>query len=78
MNVGRSHIAATLNTLVLAYVAASLPLLFAVGGQSPMTIASTELVAIEVVRTLVGSMGIVAAVPLTTFVAAWLERCGQA
>jgi uncharacterized membrane protein len=74
MNVGRSHIAATLNTLVLAYVAASLPLLllFAVGRQSPTTIASTELVAIEVVRALVGSMGIVAAVPFTTFVAAWL------
>ena len=80
MNVGRSHIAATLNTLVLAYVAASLPLLllFAVGGQSPVTIVSTELVAIEVVRTLVGSMGIVAAVPFTTFVAAWLERRGEA
>ena len=74
MNVGRSHIAATLNTLVLAYVSASLPLLllFAIGRQSPATIVSTELVAIEVVRTLVGSMGIVAAVPITTFVAAWL------
>lgn len=76
MNVGRSHIAATLNTLVLAYVAASLPLLllFAVGRQSIATIASTELVAIEIVRTLVGSMGIVAAVPITTIVAAWLVR----
>jgi uncharacterized membrane protein len=60
--------------LVLAYVSASLPLLllFAVGGQSPAIIASTELVAVEVVRTLVGSIGIVAAVPLTTFIAAWL------
>jgi len=76
MNVGRSHIAATINTLVLAYVAASLPLLllFAVGGQAPAAIASMELVAIEVVRALVGSMGIVAAVPLTTLIAAWLVR----
>jgi uncharacterized membrane protein len=76
MNVGRSHIAATINTLFLAYVAASLPLLllFAVGRQAPSTIASTELVALEVVRAVVGSMGIVAAVPLTTFIAAWLER----
>jgi len=76
MNVGRSHIAATINTLVLAYVAASLPLLllFAVGRQSAAILASTELVAIEIVRTLVGSIGIVAAVPLTTFVAAWLAR----
>lgn len=80
MNVGRSHIAATLNTLVLAYVAASLPLLllFAVGRQSPATIASTELVAIEVIRALVGSMGIVAAVPFTTFVAAWLVPRAEA
>jgi uncharacterized membrane protein len=79
MNVGRSHIAATLNTLVLAYVAASLPLLllFAVGRQSPATIASTELVAIEVIRALVGSMGIVAAVPFTTFIAAWLAPRGE-
>lgn len=78
MNVGRSHIAATLNTLVLAYVAASLPLLllFAVGRQSPAIIASTELVAVEVIRALIGSMGIVAAVPFTTFIAAWLVRRG--
>lgn len=80
MNVGRSHIAATLNTLVLAYVSASLPLLllFAAGRQSPATIASTELVAIEVIRALVGSMGIVAAVPFTTFVAAWLVPRAEA
>jgi uncharacterized membrane protein len=74
MNIGRAHIAATINTLVLAYVSASLPLLllFAVGGQSPVVIASTERVAVEIVRTLVGSVGIVAAVPLTTVIAAAL------
>lgn len=71
MNVGRSHIAATVNTLVLAYVGASLPLivLFAAGGQDPALIASTEAVAVEVIRALVGSIGIVAAVPLTTAIA---------
>lgn len=74
MNVGRSHIAATVNTLVLAYVGASLPLLvlFAAGGQDPLLIASGEIVAVEVVRALVGSIGIVAAVPLTTLIAVWL------
>ena len=79
MNVGRSHIAATINTLVLAYVAASLPLLllFAVGGQAPSAIASMEIVAIEVVRALVGSMGIVAAVPMTTLIAVWLVSRDQ-
>jgi uncharacterized membrane protein len=80
MNVGRSHIAATVNTLVLAYVGVSLPLLvlFAVGGQSPALIASQEVVAVEVMRALAGSIGIVMAVPLTTWVAALLVQRGQA
>jgi uncharacterized membrane protein len=74
MNVGRSHIAATVNTLVLAYVGASLPLiiLFAAGGQDPVLISSQEIVAVEVVRAIVGSIGIVAAVPLTTAIAVGL------
>jgi uncharacterized membrane protein len=74
MNVGRSHIAATVNTLVLAYVGASLPLivLFAAGGQDPLLTASQEIVAVEVVRALVGSVGIVAAVPVTTAIAVML------
>jgi uncharacterized membrane protein len=71
MNVGRSHISATVNTLVLAYVGASLPLLilFVAGGQDPALIASEEVVAVEVVRALTGSIGIVAAVPVTTAIA---------
>jgi uncharacterized membrane protein len=74
MNVGRAHIGATVNTLVLAYVAASLPLLllFALSSQPAGALASTEVVAVEVVRAVVGSMGIVLAVPFTTFVAARL------
>jgi uncharacterized membrane protein len=74
MRVGRSHIAATVNTLMLAYLGAGLPLLllFALGGQDPLTVLNSEVVAVEVIRALVGSIGIVAAVPLTTFVAAML------
>jgi uncharacterized membrane protein len=74
MAIGRSHIAATVNTLVLAYVGASLPLLllFAVGESSPLVAANQELLAVEVVRALAGSIGIVAAVPLTTAIAAFL------
>jgi uncharacterized membrane protein len=74
MNVGRSHIAATVNTLVLAYLGASLPLiiLFAAGRQDSLLTASQEVVAVEVVRALVGSIGIVAAVPVTTAVAVLL------
>lgn len=74
MRVGRSHIAATVNTLVLAYLGAGLPLLllFAIGGGSPLLVLNGEIVAVEVIRALVGSIGIVLAVPLTTVVATWL------
>jgi uncharacterized membrane protein len=70
MNVGRSHISATVNTLVLAYVGASLPLLLllAAGRQPPLAIISGEVVAVEIMRAIVGSIGIVAAVPLTTVI----------
>ena len=72
MRVGRSHVAATVNTLVLAYLGAGLPLLllFALGGQSPLIVLNGEIVAVEVISALVGSIGIVAALPLTTLVAA--------
>jgi uncharacterized membrane protein len=74
MNVGRSHIAATVNTLALAYVGASLPLivLFNAGGQDPVLTASGEVVAVEIVKAVVGSIGIVAAVPATTAMAVLL------
>jgi len=78
MNVGRDHIAATTNTLVLAYAGASLPLLMILAGQGePLGILiSYERLATEVVRTLVGSIGIVAAVPITTGLAAVLLGTG--
>jgi uncharacterized membrane protein len=74
MVVGRSHIAATVNTLVLAYLGAGLPLLLlsALSSQAPLTVLNSEIVAVEVIRALVGSIGIVAAVPITTLVATWL------
>jgi uncharacterized membrane protein len=74
MNVGRPHMAATVNTLALAYAGASLPLLvlFAAGRQDPLLIASGEVVAVEIGKAIVGSIGIVAAVPLTTAIAVFL------
>ncbi len=71
MNVGRSHISATVNTLALAYVGASLPLivLFNAGQQDPFLTVSGEIVAVEIVKALVGSIGIAAAVPATTAIA---------
>lgn len=72
MSVGRDHIASTVNTLVLAYVGASLALLlvFWTGGLPLADVLTSEIVAEEIVKTLVGSLGILAAVPLTTLLAA--------
>ena len=74
LSVGRDHVAATVNTLFLAYVGASLPLLvlFVTSGDAFGTVATAEAVAVEVVRTLCGSVGLIAAVPLTTVLAAAL------
>ncbi|WP_228976261.1 YibE/F family protein [Streptomyces sp. DH12] len=72
IRIGRDHIASVVNTLVLAYAGAALPLLllFSIAQSSVGTVANSELVAQEIVRTLVGSIGLVASVPLTTGLAA--------
>ena len=72
--VGRDHVAASVNTLFLAYAGASLPLLvlFVSGGDALGTVVTAEAMAVEVVRTLCGSVGLIAAVPLTTVLAASL------
>ena len=72
VRIGRDHIASTVNTLVLAYAGASLPLLliFTEAQRPWSTVITSETVAVEVVRTLVGSIGLVASVPITTGLAA--------
>ena len=74
MRIGRDHVASTVNTLFLAYAGASMPLLvlFVLSQQSLVTVANSEIVATEIVRTLVGSIGLVASVPLTTWLAAYV------
>ena len=59
---------------MLAYTAAALPLLliFTQSGLSLGEIITSETVAVEVVQTLVGSIGLVASVPITTALAAWV------
>jgi uncharacterized membrane protein len=71
LRIGRDHIASTVNTLVLAYAGAALPLLllFVLSQQSLGAVANSEVVATEIVRSLVGSIGLVAAVPITTWLA---------
>ena len=76
MNVGLDHIGSLVNTLVLAYTGSALPLLVLLHvndipwGHS----LNLELVAAEVAHTLVGSIGLVLAVPFTTFIAAVMFR----
>lgn len=72
VTIGRDHIASTVNTLVLAYAGASLPLLliYTQAGRALTDVVAGELVAVEIVRTLVGSIGLVTAVPVTTALAA--------
>ncbi len=71
MNIGRDHISSTVNTLFLAYAGAALPLLllFTQTGQSTSSLAGREVIATEIIRSLVGSIGLVAAVPITTWLA---------
>jgi uncharacterized membrane protein len=72
VRVGRDHIASTVNTLLLAYAGAAMPLLLllTISQQGLGIIANSEIVAVEIVRTLVGSIGLVSAVPITTLMAA--------
>jgi uncharacterized membrane protein len=75
LRIGREHIGALVNTLAIAYVGAYLPLLLLVKlapGQGILTTINQELFATEIVRTLVGSTGLVLAVPITTAVAVWM------
>ena len=75
MRIGQDHVAATVNTLVLAYAGASLPMLlmFSLGRGDFGYVVNFSFIAEEIVRTLVGSLGLIAAVPLTTAIAAGLS-----
>ena len=72
LRIGRAHVASVVNTLMLAYAGSALPLLllFAASKAPSTYTVSTEDVAIQVIGGLVGSLGIIAAVPLTTALAA--------
>jgi uncharacterized membrane protein len=74
LRIGRDHIASTVNTLVMAYAGASLPLLvlFTLSSRQLGDVLTSEVVGQELVRTLVGSIGLVSAVPITTALAAFV------
>ena len=80
LRIGRDHIASTVNTLVLAYAGASLPLLILLveANRKVADVLTGEVVAVELLRTLVGSIGLVASVPITTALAALVVGRGRA
>jgi len=73
MKIGHDHIASLVNTLVLVYAGSSLPLLllFVTSRATPLDLLNYEAVAEEILRTLSGSIGLITAVPITTFIAAF-------
>lgn len=75
LEVGKDHVASLVNTLVLAYAGANLPLflLFMLNEQTPQWVTlNSEVIIEEVIRTLTGSIGLVLAVPVATFLAAYV------
>jgi len=73
MRIGHDHIASLVNTLVLVYAGSALPLLllFVVSDLGYIDLLNYEALAEEIVRTLVSSIGLIAAVPLTTLIASY-------
>ncbi len=71
MRIGREHVSALVNTLVLAYTGAALPLLllFSLSNDAAANIINTEVFATEIIRALIGSIGIVCTVPIVTLLA---------
>ena len=72
--IGKSHIGSAVNTLFLAYVGASLPLLLLFSiAQPPFNgfsqAINNEIIAIEIVRTLIGSIGLILVMPIATYLA---------
>ena len=76
LRVGKDHVGSLVNTLALAYAGAALPLLllYSYSESSVWEILNQEVIAAEVIRIVVGSIGLISAVPLTTALAAWYFR----
>ena len=74
IRMGREHIGALVNTLAIAYVGASLPLLllfYSSKADLSWTL-NKEIFATEIIRTMIGSIGLILAVPISTFFAVWI------
>lgn len=71
MRVGKEHVGALVNTLVLAYTGTALPLLllFSIYEYKFTTVINMEIFATEIIRTIIGSIGLVLTVPIVTLLA---------
>jgi len=76
LRVGKEHAGALVNTLALAYTGASLPLLllFSTSDSSMASIINQEIFATEIIRTVVGSIGLILTVPITTLLAVYVLK----
>ncbi len=76
IQIGKDHIASMINTLILVYTGASMPLLLLfMNNPRPFDeILNFELISTEIVRTLVGSIGLILAVPITTYLACYFAK----
>jgi len=74
LRMGREHIGALVDTLAIAYVGASLPLLllFSMSSNTSISVLNREIFAVEIIRTLIGSIGLILAVPITTLISVWM------
>lgn len=72
LRVGRAHIASVINTIILAYAGSSLPLLVLIVANNPTigAVVTDQVLAQEIVRSAVATLGLIAAVPVTTALAA--------
>lgn len=74
IRIGREHIGALVNTLAIAYVGAALPLLLLVQSSTSgiFFMLNNEIFATEIVRILIGSIGLILGVPITTLIASYM------
>lgn len=79
IKVGKDHMGAVINTLILAYTGAALPLvlLLYVSTSPVLQLVNSEVIATEIIRSIVGSVGLLLAVPLTTLISVILIKKGD-
>jgi uncharacterized membrane protein len=76
MKIGRDHLGAVVNTLVLAYAGSSLPLLllFSLSPSSPVSLLNSDIMAIEIVRAAVGGIALAVSIPIATFLGVVIRK----